>query len=67
MTLKQKFKNFFLKKIAQRNYDKDISDIKIKSILLIRDGGIGDAILSYPLIRELKRNYPKLKSIYMQV
>ncbi|MDD5192771.1 MAG: glycosyltransferase family 9 protein [Candidatus Nanoarchaeia archaeon] len=37
---------------------------KINKILLIRLGNLGDAILSVPMIRELKRNFPKSK-IYM--
>ncbi|WP_044418022.1 glycosyltransferase family 9 protein [Halarcobacter anaerophilus] len=61
MKFQQKFKNFLFKKIAQKRYTKDLSDIKIKKILIIRDGGIGDAILSYPLIRELKKFYPKAR------
>ncbi|RXK01307.1 hypothetical protein CRU98_02365 [Arcobacter sp. CECT 8986] len=61
MTLKQKIKNYLFKKIAQKEYDKNIIHIKINKILLIRDGGIGDAILSYPLIKELKKNYPDSK------
>lgn len=34
---------------------------KIKKILLIRLGNLGDAILSIPMIRELNRNFPKSK------
>lgn len=34
---------------------------KPKKILLIRLGNIGDAILTIPAIRELKRNFPKSK------
>ncbi|RXJ96215.1 hypothetical protein CRV00_03285 [Malaciobacter molluscorum] len=61
MTLKQKIKNYLFKKIAQKKYDENIINIKINRILLIRDGGIGDAILSYPLIRELHKFYPDAK------
>ncbi len=34
---------------------------KINKILIIRLGAIGDSIISIPMIRELKRNYPKSK------
>lgn len=61
MKIKQKIINYFFKKIAQKKVHSKIEDIKIKRILLIRDGGIGDAICSYPLIRELKKNYPNSK------
>ncbi|MFX4233640.1 glycosyltransferase family 9 protein [Aliarcobacter butzleri] len=58
MKLIQKIKNFLFKKIAQKKYNKNLSNEKINKILIIRDGGIGDAICSYPLIRELKINFP---------
>ncbi|PHO11325.1 glycosyltransferase family 9 protein [Malaciobacter marinus] len=61
MKLKQKIKNYFFKKIAQKNYHEKLSNIRINKILLIRDGGIGDAICSYPLIRELNKKYPNAK------
>ncbi|RXJ87167.1 glycosyltransferase family 9 protein [Arcobacter sp. CECT 8985] len=61
MTLKQKIKNYLFKKIAQKKYNENIINLKISRILLIRDGGIGDAILSYPLIRELNRFYPNAR------
>ncbi|MGB5919241.1 glycosyltransferase family 9 protein [Arcobacter sp.] len=61
MNLKQKIKNFLFKKIVQKKYNEKLSDIKINSILIIRDGGIGDAICSYPLLRELKNSFPSSK------
>jgi len=61
MNLKQKLKNIFLKKIAQKTYKKNISNEKIEKILIIRDGGIGDAICVYPLIRELKKELPNVQ------
>lgn len=58
MNLTQKFKNFIFKKIAQKIYKEELSNDKIHKILLIRDGGIGDVICSYPLMRELKKIFP---------
>lgn len=53
--------NFLFKIIAQRNYKNKFIPKKTKKVLIIRDGGIGDAICIYPLIRELKKNYPNIK------
>lgn len=58
MKLKQKIINYLFKKIAQKKTHINSKDLEINNILLIRDGGIGDSICSYPLIRELKKNYP---------
>ncbi|MFY9074855.1 glycosyltransferase family 9 protein [Malaciobacter mytili] len=61
MKFKQKIKNLFFKKIAQKKYTKTLNLKDIKKILIIRDGGIGDAICTYPLIRELKKNLPHVE------
>jgi len=61
MNFKQRFKNFIFKKLAKRNYTTTLSNEKINKILMIRDGGIGDAVCSYPLLRELKKNFPQAK------
>ncbi len=57
MNIKRKIKNFLFKKIVQKDYKNKLLDTKINKILIIRDGGIGDAICSYPLIRELKKYF----------
>ncbi len=61
MKFKEKIKNQFFKKFAQKKYNKTLYIKDIKRILIIRDGGIGDAICTYPLIRELKKNLPYAK------
>lgn len=53
-----KIKNKFFKIIAKKNYKEAIHKKKIERILIIRDGGIGDAICTFPLLRELKKNFP---------
>jgi ADP-heptose:LPS heptosyltransferase len=58
MNLKTKIKSYILKKIAQKRYKKDLDPLKIKKILIFREGGIGDAVCNYPLIREIKKVYP---------
>jgi ADP-heptose:LPS heptosyltransferase len=60
MTLKNKFKSYILRLIAQRNYKTKLDPKKIKKILIVREGGIGDAISIYPLLREIKKNYPNI-------
>ena len=61
MTFKQKIKNYLFKKIAQKKRTNKLSELNINNILIIRDGGIGDAVFSYPLIRELKKHYPNAR------
>ncbi len=58
MNLKIRIRDYILKKIAQRNYIDIITPDKIKKILIVREGGIGDAISIYPMLREIKKNYP---------
>jgi len=58
MKFKNRIKGWILKKVAQRNYIEEINPQKIKKILIIREGGIGDAVCNYPLLRELKKAYP---------
>lgn len=54
-------RNYFFKRIAQRTYKNSLNTITMKKILLIKSGGIGDAICIYPLLREIKKNYPDLQ------
>ena len=34
---------------------------KIKKILLFKLGAIGDVLMTTPLVRQLRKNYPKAK------
>ena len=61
MNIKERFKNFLFKKIAQKKHTSILPTQQIKNILIIRDGGIGDAVFSYPLLRELKNKIPNAK------
>lgn len=59
--MKNKFKQWLLKKIGQKNYITSFDENNVKKILLIREGGIGDAICNYSLIKELNRKYPNVE------
>lgn len=48
---------YLLSKKTKSHLNKD----KIKKILIIRMGFLGDVILSVPMLRELKRSFPKSK------
>lgn len=54
-------RNYIFKKIAQRNYLNTLNITSMNKILVIKNGGIGDAICIYPLLREIKKNYPHIQ------
>jgi len=58
MKLSIRIKSIILKLFAKRRYTNEFNPKKIKKILIIREGGIGDAICLYPFLRELKKVYP---------
>jgi len=61
MSIIKSLRNYLFLKIAQRNYKKPIDLSKLDKILIIKSGGIGDAICIYPLLREIKKNYPNME------
>ena len=51
-------KKLILKLLLQKKYKEPINKKEINKILLIRNLKIGDAIVSFPLLRELKKKFP---------
>ncbi|AGR78013.1 ADP-heptose:LPS heptosyltransferase [Aliarcobacter butzleri 7h1h] len=51
-------KKLILKLLLQKKYKEPINKKEINKILLVRNLKIGDAIVAFPLLRELKKNFP---------
>ena len=51
-------KKLILKFLLQKKYKEPINKKEINKILLVRNLKIGDAIVAFPLLRELKKNFP---------
>ncbi len=54
-------KKFVLNYFLQKKNHKPIEINKIKKILFIRNARIGDAVCSFPLLRELSINFPEVE------
>jgi len=53
MKNRQKFRNKWFRK------KNNISKLKVKRILFVRKCGLGDVLLTFPIVKELKSKYPK--------
>lgn len=53
-----KLKTLILKLLLKKENKEKIDKSQIKKILFIRNAKIGDAICSFPLLRELSKNFP---------
>ena len=51
-------KKLILKLLLQKKYKEPINKKEINKILFIRNLKIGDAVVSFPLLREIKKNFP---------
>jgi len=59
MKLSLKIKSILFKFTAQKKYNNIFNPKTVKKILIIREGGIGDAICIYPLLHAIKRHIPE--------
>ncbi len=53
-----KLKKYILKFLLKKKNKKTIDINKVNKILFIRNAKIGDAVCSFPLLRELSKNFP---------
>ena len=55
------FGSLAVKLVKEKDIEGPIKMEDVKSILVIRPGGIGDAVFLLPFLRVLKKYYPKIK------
>lgn len=56
--MKMTVKRLILKSLLGKKRNEPINNKEINKILLIRNAKIGDAVCAFPLLRELKKNFP---------